>query len=205
MGKREFLKEVYEADEQSDLKSLYNEWSDSYDNEMDKQGYETPKRCAEALASCVDDLSETLLDYGCGTGVSGLALSDAGFTSIDGCDISPKMLDEAVKKEVYRNTWTCHPENPTPFNQGTYRHITAVGVISVGAAPITLMDDLYSALPTGGTLTFSFNDHTLNDPQYEHRLYEYIDTAAAHLLFKDYGEHLPGMGMMSEVYVMQKN
>ena len=90
------------------------------------------------------------------------------------------------------------------FTEGEYQHITAIGVISVGAAPIGLMDDLIRALPKGGTLTFSFNEHTLQDPVFENRVFEYVDTAAAHLLFKEHGAHLPGIGMSSTVYILRK-
>ena len=204
MAKREFLKEVYNTDAQSDIKSFYDEWSESYEEEVTGQGYITPKRCAEALAASVDDYSSPLLDFGCGTGISGEALAKAGFTEMDGCDLSDQMLDVARNKDIYRKLWVSDEASPVMFPKGTYRHITAVGVISVGAAPISLMDDLYHALPPGGTLTFSFNEHTLKEPQFEQRVYEYVDTAAVHLLFKEHGDHLPGISMTSTVYVMQK-
>ena len=41
--------------------------------------------------------------------------------------------------------------------------ITAIGVIGHGAAPPETIDHLMHALPKGGLLGFSLNDHTLND------------------------------------------
>ncbi len=204
MSKRQFLKELCGTQVQSDIKSFYDEWSQSYEEEVTEQGYATPKRCADALAASVDDLDGPVLDFGCGTGISGEALAGAGFAEIDGCDISEQMLEAARKKNLYRRLWVSEEANPVAFPPGTYRHITAVGVISAGAAPVTLMDDLYGALPSGGTLTFSFNERTLKEPQFAQRVYEYVDTAAVHLLFRQHGDHLPGIDMTSTVYVMQK-
>jgi 18S rRNA (guanine1575-N7)-methyltransferase len=48
-----------------------------------------------------------LLDVGCGSGLSGEALSEAGHVWV-GCDISEAMLDVAVDREVRtRVVWVC--------------------------------------------------------------------------------------------------
>jgi 18S rRNA (guanine1575-N7)-methyltransferase len=44
-----------------------------------------------------------LLDVGCGSGLSGEALSEAGHSWV-GCDISEAMLDVAVEREVGLST-----------------------------------------------------------------------------------------------------
>ena len=51
---------------------------------------------------------------------------------------------------------------------------------------------------------FSFNDHALEDPANEAGLNEWLDCGAAHLLFKEYGAHLPGIDLNSNVYVVEK-
>ena len=186
------------------MKKLYDEWSESYDDEIGGQGYATPRRCAAALADAVEDLDAPILDFGCGTGMSGQALAASGFAVIDGCDISEKMLEVARGKGIYRRIWCASASDPISFQPGSYRNIAAIGVISVGAAPIGILDNLFAALPGGGAIVFSFNEHTLQDPAYEYRVYEYVDTAAAHLLFREHGDHLPGIGMQSTVYVLQK-
>jgi predicted TPR repeat methyltransferase len=53
-----------------------------------------PHRIAAALKPYVQP-SDRILDFGCGTGLSGLALQNAGFTNIDGLDISAPMLEKA--------------------------------------------------------------------------------------------------------------
>lgn len=60
-------------------------------------------------------------------------------------------------------------------------------------------------LPTGGYFAFSFNDHTLEDPAYENKVLEYTQSKRAQLVFCEYGAHLPGKDMKSNVYVLVKN
>ncbi len=199
-----FLDRVYTTRTVEDSIRLYDDWADTYDGELLRHGYATPTRCAAALASVVEDADSPVLDYGCGTGWSGEELVMAGFTTVDGCDLSEGMMDVARSRNVYRNLTTVEVGQPLPFSKGSYRHIAAVGVISVGAAPVSLMDELIGLLEAGGTLTFSYNDHTLDSPEYVGRIREYVDTSSVDLLFKEHGAHLPGIDMMSTVFVIQK-
>ena len=48
------------------------------------------------------ETASTVLDLGCGTGLMGQQLARSG-RSIDGVDLSPRMLDHARAKEVYRD------------------------------------------------------------------------------------------------------
>ena len=203
MTNRNFIDDVYKITEPEAMRRLYDEWSSSYDDEVKGHGYATPRRCAAALAGITDDLEAPVLDFGCGTGISGEALAEAGFTAIDGCDLSQNMLEVARSKNIYRDLRQNDVDSPVSFVPGTYLSIAAVGVISVGAAPAGVLDQLLNALPAGGTLTFSFNEHTVKVPEFENRVFEYVDTGAAQLLFKESGEHLPGIGLSSVVYVLQ--
>lgn len=57
------------------------------------------QRALELLALPPDGTPKLLLDIGCGSGLSGEALSDSGHNWI-GMDISEAMLDVAVEREV---------------------------------------------------------------------------------------------------------
>ena len=204
MPNRDFLGEVYGLNSGDRIREFYDEWSDEYDDTVLAAGYTTPKRCAEALASKTTDRDIPILDFGCGTGISGQALSDTGFTAIDGCDLSEAMLDEAKRKSIYRFLLQCTSSRHLPFKRGAYSHIAAIGAIGIGAASPMAIDRLMGKLPPMGTLTMSLNDHTLQVPEYEMRVAEYVDTGAAEILFKDYGEHLPGIDLKSVVYVLRR-
>lgn len=196
-----FLDQAFLHRDPDNARAFYDSWASSYDTEIIDAGYVTPARCASALAAHIDDRTVPILDFGCGTGLSGQAFQEAGFTQVDGVDLSPAMLEQARAKNVYRNL-SLIEANATPA--GKYSVISAVGVISLGAAPSTTIDVLMHALPKGGKLVFSFNDHALADPLQTGRLNEWIDCSAATVLFAEYGPHLPVQQMKSTVYVIEK-
>ncbi len=199
-----FLKDTYNLNSAQETHDHYQKWAASYDDEVGEHGYVTPDRVAAALKSFVSDADVPVLDYGCGTGLSGLALRKAGFRVIDGMDPTPKMLEGAAAKGVYRNLINFEVTDPNPIEAEAYSAITCIGVIGVGAAPPETFDLLMNALPRGGYLAFSFNDHTLADRTYTGRLNDWLDMGHARLLFREYGPHLPGMDMKSDVYVVEK-
>ena len=156
---KNYLQDVYDGGT-TDSRELYASWAATYDYEVKKNGYVTPKRVATALKEVVTDQSELILDYGCGTGLSGLALQLVGFKNIDGLDVSKEMVSLAEKKSIYRNLKIFNPNTEIPVHPEQYQIITAIGVIGAGAAPLEVFDDLFSLLPRGGLFAFSFNDHT---------------------------------------------
>jgi hypothetical protein len=87
---------------------------------------------------------------------------------------------------------------------GDYHAISAIGVIGAGAAPISVFDTLMDGLGTGGRLVFSFNDRALAVAENTDKVQHYADQGLARILFQEYGEHLPGYDMKSNVYVIEK-
>ncbi|WP_085308717.1 class I SAM-dependent DNA methyltransferase [Planktotalea arctica] len=199
-----FLDKAYNTAGIAATRDLYSRWAASYEAEVSQNGYATPRRCAEALQAVTLDFDAPILDFGCGTGLSGLALSMAGFSTIDGIDLTQGMLDRAGEKQLYRNLSLSDPDVPFPVRRGDYAAISAIGVIGAGAAPIDVFDMLLGALGTGGKFVLSFNDSTLKIPAFEQRLYASVSCKSAILLSENYGDHLPGINMKSKVYVLEK-
>ncbi|MEM6375814.1 MAG: class I SAM-dependent methyltransferase [Pseudomonadota bacterium] len=200
---RKFLDSAYGQTSPEQLRDFYDDWAGSYDAEVGENGYVTPRRVAEAMAAHID-LAQPVLDYGCGTGLSGLALRAAGFTKIDGMDPSEEMLAGARARQIYRRLDIMDLANPNPIPSDTYHAIACIGVISTGAAPPETLHMVMEALRGGGYLSLSYNDHALEDPAYEAALHAWLDNNRAKLLFKEYGPHLPGRDLKSNVYIVQK-
>ena len=203
MAKR-FLDKAYQTRDADSTRRLYDDWAASYEAEVAENGYATPKRCAEALAAGMQDLSAPVLDFGCGTGLSGLALRAADIETLDGVDLSADMLAQAEGKGIYRNLTQVDAGGGLTLAPGDYAAIAAIGVIGAGAAPISIFDVLMDSLGVGGLLAFSFNDRALEDPVNEAKVTDWLDRGAARLLFKEHGPHLPGIGLGSNVYVIAK-
>ncbi|KIC14485.1 class I SAM-dependent DNA methyltransferase [Leisingera sp. ANG-Vp] len=199
-----FLDKAYDLETPEATQDFYNQWAASYDAEIAENGYATPGRIAEALAQFQSDLSEPVLDFGCGTGLSGLALRRQGFETVDGMEPSAEMLAQAQAKGAYRKITQIDTANRKPIPRGAYRLVTGCGVLGTGAAPPEVFDMILHALPRGGLFTFSYNDHALADRAYTGKLIEWVDVGAARLLFQEHGEHLPGLDLKSTVYVIEK-
>ena len=88
------LKKAYGVKSAADVVELYDSWADDYDTELlDELGYVAPRLTAEAFCRHVPDTNALILDVGCGTGLVGKELHDAGYTHVDGLDISNEMLE----------------------------------------------------------------------------------------------------------------
>ena len=199
-----FLDKSYALDSPEAIRSHYDNWAASYDAEIAENGYATPGRIASALKKHLPDMQSPILDFGCGTGLSGLALRAAGFHVIDGLDPSPEMLELARAKGAYRELRQLDITDKAPVTPGTYRAIVGCGLLSKGAAPPATFDLVMRGLDRGGLFAFSYNDHALEDRAYTGKLNDWLDCSAARLLFRDYGDHLPGINLKSTVYVIEK-
>ncbi|MCL6281951.1 class I SAM-dependent methyltransferase [Ruegeria sp. 2012CJ41-6] len=199
-----FLDKTYGLSTTEETRDHYDQWAASYDAEVGENGYVTPGRVADALWGVLPETQAPILDFGCGTGLSGLALRRAGFEVIDGMDPSPEMLEGARTKSAYRALKLLDVEDRAPIASGSYKAIAAIGVLGTGAAPPETFDLLVHALGRGGLLAFSYNDHTLADRNFTGKLNEWLDCGAARLLFREYGPHLTGMDMGADVYVLEK-
>jgi len=200
-----FLDNIYSVDGGEEMRRYYDDWAKSYDADLVDNDYRTPARCAEALGRHLGDKSAPLLDFACGTGMSGLALKQAGFSHIDGTDISQGMLDVAREKNAYRDLRVCDPDTPFDERAKGYAAIVAVGAIGAGAAPVTALDGALAALDTGGLLVVSLNDHTLEDPAFEGKLRDAEKAGSVTILEDAHGPHLPAIGLGAKVYVVRRN
>ena len=195
---------VYNLDTPEKTQQFYDDWAQDYDAEVEGQGYASPARAAAALTQVGADTSAPILDLGCGTGISGEAFHAAGFTTIDGTDFSQPMLDAAREKGVYRNLIPADMNDPLPVEDGAYPVIAAIGVFSPGHAPPETIDEVMGKLPRGGLFVFTLNDHALQKRVYAGRINEHADTGAVRVLFREHGDHLPGIGLESTIYVLEK-
>jgi predicted TPR repeat methyltransferase len=202
-GRTEYLRNVYNLATQADTDEYYTQWAASYDDELTRQGYQTPRRCAEALRRFVEP-DAAVLDIGCGTGLSGAALASAGLTDLVGTDVNAQMLDVARAAGIYRRTWVTDIDDPFPFARGAYDAIAAVGVIGVGAAPASLLRLALEALAIGGHLVFSYNDHALEVPEFTDALVDVVSSGLAEQEFAEHGTHIEGLGSMSTVFVLRR-
>lgn len=150
--------------------AIYDEWAADYDADLVEQfGYRSPALVADRLASMLDDRDATVVDYGCGTGLSGAALAAAGFSTIDGVDLSAGMLDIAGATGHYRALHRLDLTAPLPFADGEYDALVCVGVMGAGHLVPEDFRELIRTVAPGGPILLYGNSTPYRDDDYTAR------------------------------------
>lgn len=147
----------------ADVAEYYDEWAEDYDETLAKWRYEAPGRAAALLRAALD-ADSIVLDAGCGTGLSGTALSEAGFTVIDGIDVSQRSLDVAAERGVYRSLRQVDMQKlPLPCEDDSYDGLVCVGVLTyLPDSPGTLREFCRIVRP-GGAMVLTHRTDILQE------------------------------------------
>ncbi|WP_158284656.1 class I SAM-dependent DNA methyltransferase [Oricola cellulosilytica] len=207
MGKdKRFLDKAYSVKTDAQTRSFYDQWAEVYDEEVAENAYQQPRRCAQALAGLTAPSETTILDVGCGSGLSGIALDVAGFQTIDGCDFSPGMLAKAGKTNVYRRLFETNlNEPPMDAPDGRYDAAACVGVFSFGHVKAEALDDILRVLKPAGALVIGLNDHFYEEGSLTTRLELLESEGLMEILDREHGEHMPGTGLKGWVITARKH
>jgi len=183
----------------------YQRWAETYDQEVGvDNGYAQPARCAATLAGVADPCSH-VLDVGCGTGLSGLALRDSGFTRLDGCDFSPPMLERAAETGVYRQLFEADLNAGLDIDGDAYDHAVAVGVFSFGHIRPDALREVLRVVRPGGAVVVGVNDHFWEVGELAAELDAIEADGLASVASREHGEHLPGAAIMGWVIVLVRS
>lgn len=153
-------------------RDLYDEWASTYDHDLTdaSHGYVGPQEAAKAVAKHNTKSGLLVLDAGCGTGLSGVALKEAvgADTVIDGVDISPGMLALAAKKEVYRNLQTADLSKALAIDDATYGAVVCVGTLTGGhVGPLPALREFVRVTASGGPIVATVKDSVWTNDGYE--------------------------------------
>lgn len=195
---------LYSVSEPSRLRALYDSWAEKYDADALAYGQVSHGRVAAALADLRTPGYLPILDFGCGTGLTGHALAEQGFRNIHGVDVSASMLAVSRAKGQYRSLLQVEADQPLPFDSGTFEAIVACGVIGVGGVPAGTLDILANCLEPGQLLVFTYCDPSLDTPSYTDHLDALLSSGVLKMVFAEYGAHLSQMGIKASVFICEK-
>ena len=114
-----------------ELMEVYDGWADRYDRELlEEWGYTSPQKAVQLLLEAMDSPELAVLDAGCGTGLVGVLLKEAGMSSLTGIDYSPGMLAEAESKGVYDALHITDMNLPLTLPSDSYDAVTCIGTFT---------------------------------------------------------------------------
>lgn len=148
------------------LKAYYQSWADRYDADVGNERYSAPAYIADLLNhlpsnddTMVDPENPeiAILDAGCGTGLVGKELANLGYRRIDGCDLSPKMVEKAEETGAYRslrgNVDLSQRMDAYPDDQ--YDVTISCGVFTLGHVPPESLSELVRVTKKKGLVVVS--------------------------------------------------
>ena len=200
------FKAAYGLETNEQTRQHYSSWAESYDREVAQEnGYVQPARVAEMLMRFRPQPDIRILDAGCGSGLSGVALNASGYFKIDGCDFSPEMLKKSLEKHVYKQLFESNLNIGQPdIADDTYDAVTCVGVFSFGHVFPDACDDLLRILKTGGHLIIALNAPYWDKGDLANKIETLVGRGEVAVLAKEFGDHLPGHNVMGWVIALEK-
>ena len=177
------LDRLYGAHDLDELRTEYDRIAPAYDRTLiDGMGYRSPPAVA-AVAQRFIPADATILDAGAGTGLLGVALKEAGFTRIDGMDLSPAMLAMAARKGIYGDLREGRLGDALDYGTGAFDAVASSGVLTTGHAPATSLDELVRITRSGGHVIFTLrSDQVL--PGFEEKMQALADARKWELVEK---------------------
>ena len=145
----------------------YDDLARDYEAIVRRAGYVLPRVMAGRFRAVIDSLGaspdDAVVDAGCGNGLSGMALGDAGFTRVHGLDFSPGLIAQ-IPEGLYR-PW--HGERAieaslTDLPQrywGQFDHVFSAG--TVGHTATLDLEGIVKLVRAGGLVAFSVRENRL--------------------------------------------
>lgn len=153
---------AYALETPEDNVALYKSWAKTYDDDfVDRTHYQQFKTISDAVLAQRDRLKGPVLDVGCGTGVVGIYLRDAGINDIDGIDISQEMLDVAATKtsangdSAYRNLIQADLTQTIDIADNRYGAILSAGTFTHGHLGPEALNELWRVAAPGAMISIA--------------------------------------------------
>lgn len=170
-NRSEIHERVLTARDKDDLAAVYREWAGDYDQDLiGELGYVAPDLTVQLLKKHQQDLSIRILDAGCGTGLAGERLKQAGLQHIEGLDYSEAMLSEAEKKKIYSKLIQGDLTGRLEIPDENYDALICVGTFTSAHVGPEAFDELIRITRKGGFICFTVRDTAWDEDQYQQKI-----------------------------------
>jgi ubiquinone/menaquinone biosynthesis C-methylase UbiE len=124
---------VNEQIQYPELKEKYMEWAELYEQDMNTWGYKSPLVAAREVSAILGNNKDArVLDVCAGTGMTGKAMYDAGYTNLEAFDGNPGMLEKAKEKKVYKAFHIGFLGDPINLPDNSFDMVTLFGALCDG-------------------------------------------------------------------------
>lgn len=149
----------------------YDGWATSYDTDLlNGYGYSAHKLAADGLIALDPVRAAPVADIGCGTGLVGVLLAEAGFAAVDGIDVSQGMLQKAAETGAYRALHCRDAGAGLPDLEGAYGAVISAGAFGLGHLGPEALRVLVRLARPGGAIAIFMNAEPFVDQGYHGHL-----------------------------------
>ncbi len=155
MSKEDRLKWIYSSKNNEELAERYDEWAESYDQELEEDyGWQIPQLMAEELSG-ITTKKARILDAGAGTGLVGQFLGSLGYSNLVAMDLSSEMLNKAREKDVYQEFHQMDMGETLDFPDDSFDAVVCAGVLTFSHAPARSLYEMVRVTKPGGHILYS--------------------------------------------------
>ncbi|MFC1977919.1 class I SAM-dependent DNA methyltransferase [Chloroflexota bacterium] len=161
---------IYSSSDNKELEERYDKWAKDYDADLDDGfGWLGPQRAVEFFIRHVPKKESMILDAGAGTGLVGELLAKQGYNNLVAMDLSKGMLEEARKKNAYREFHQMMMGESLNYATDSFDAVISVGVLTVGHAPASSFDELIRITRPNGYIVFSLRPDVYRDSGFKEK------------------------------------
>ena len=144
---------------QEELENLYKVWAANYDQDVvGLIGYVGHSITTNLLVKYLHNTKAKILDAGCGTGLVGELLHKQNFNNVVGIDFSQPMLDQALKKNIYRSLFQADLTKTLEFDDNAFDAIACAGTFTCGHVGPEALFELIRVSKAGGYIVFTVRE-----------------------------------------------
>lgn len=202
-----FLQSIHAVSSPDDCGAIYDEWAKTYDIDVHHAGvdYVGPTMITHAVEAADGNIKGSILDAGCGTGLVGVALSQAGAKNIDGIDISPGMLKVARRTGVYNDLSIVDMSKVIEKQDQSYDVITCGGTFTKGhVGPVPALQELVRVVKKDGLVVSTIVDDVWVSGGYKAEVERLCAMGSVDVLSTMNGDYRRGTDMRARMVVLKR-
>ncbi len=159
---------------------FYRKWAEDYDHQMlEVLRYISPTRIAQQLSEQLTNTDASILDVGCGTGLTSVYLAQMGYTSLDGIDLSPDMVRVAAQRGIYRELLVGDVNQQLEREDASYDGVVSSGTFTHGHVGPEPLDEIFRILKPGGILACTVHEDLWVEMGFKTKFNSLIDAGTA--------------------------